>query len=268
MKNLSLLLLIIAMTAFTVGCAITDYSGFADHKTTGEAKLWGKEVAFSGAGDLSGTYAYVVRYDNRGGQGKVYIDSLRNPVEGSFTREGSIDQDGNDIQGGGGILGGTFQPAFKAVDSTGGGTCEFDGNLTNFGSTSPGILLCATTNEEVDRDAELHASFSSVDDLLAQIWAGTLSGNFTTVLTTVTIDGAPFAVNNVQIGAYASGLRPTQFSIDVSQPGMSSLIQGILDNTQHGVGHSVGFGFDGGLTVNAPANVQVAFDHNVLSGLL
>ena len=47
LKKVALSAAIGGMAVFAVGCAITDYDGWAAHMTQSEAKLWGSEVAFS-----------------------------------------------------------------------------------------------------------------------------------------------------------------------------------------------------------------------------
>ena len=130
MRKQLLFVAAIVVSVVSFGCAITDYDGFADRHTESEAKLWGTEVAFSGTGDaeLDGTYSYSAKYDNRGGQGDVTITTYRNPVVGSFSRDGQVDRDGDEIQGRGGILGGKFQTRYVAVDELH-PTCEFFANI-------------------------------------------------------------------------------------------------------------------------------------------
>src|SRR4029453_12933915 len=104
----------------SVGCAVTDYDGLAEHKTVAEAKLWGQEVSFiTGDPALDGTYAVTVKYDNHGGRDtNMKITTYRNPVVNSFSRDGVVDRDGDDVQGSSGILGGKFQPQWVVVDPT------------------------------------------------------------------------------------------------------------------------------------------------------
>src|SRR5438034_8706173 len=56
-----------AMSAVAVGCAITDYAGWANHKTAAESALWGSDIAFiTGIPGYDGTYNYTVQYNCRG----------------------------------------------------------------------------------------------------------------------------------------------------------------------------------------------------------
>ena len=271
MKRAVLVLAVAALSALAFGCAYTNYSGYVGHKTTGEAKFWAAEIAFSGSGDptLDGTYAYTAKYDNRGGsQGVVTIYSYRNPVFGSFSRDGQIDRDGDNVQGHSGILGGKFGPQFVSVDATGGGTCEFFANITqNKSATGAAIALCGTLEEEIDNDFDLQAAFGSLDSLLAQIWSGALTGEFTLELKEITFDDTPVAVD-FPIGVSAGALWLGRFSVDLSQPGGPALVQAILDNTVDGQAYAVGLTFDGGLTVDLPAGLKVAFDHGALASVL
>ncbi len=268
MRKTLVLLSVLAMAAFVFGCAITDYNGFSGHNTQSEAKLWGKEVAFSGFGPDDGTYSYTVKYDNRGGQGVATINSYRNPVVGSFKRDGQIDVDGDDVQGSSGILGGKFLPYFKAVDAAPG--CQFFTNITF--DKSPGgasVALCILgAVEEVDKDLDLQANFSSVGDLLKQVWSGALGSSFSAEITQVWINGAAVNVEPFSIGAAATAYRPARFSLDGSQPSGAGFIQAILDNTDHMAPANIGFTFAGGMTVNAPAGLKVAFNHDALWSIL
>lgn len=269
MRKHLLILGVVILSTVAMGCAISDYSGFADHKTTAESKLWGTEISFSGfAPDLDGTYSYTAKYDNRGGQGVVTIYSYRNPVVSSFSRDGIVDRDGDDVQGNGGTLGGKFENQFVAVDTTGGGTCEFDANITQDKSaTGPLVLLCVTTNEEIDKDFSLHANFASIDDMLGQIWSGALTGAFTMDVTALRIDGVSIPVTTLPIGATTNGVRPIQFSIE-NGPGVQSAIQAILDHTQDGQPVTLGLEMAGGLSVNLPSTMKVSFNHPGLASVL
>ena len=272
MKHPLLLVGIAAMTLASGGCAISDYEGHADHQTAAEAKLFATEIAFTGTGDaaLDGTYAYTVKYDNRGGRDvNLRIYTYRNPVPESFSRDGQIDRDGDDVQGRSGILGGTFLPQWTATDPLPG--CQFEANRiqSHRGSPPPPALLCEVALEEIDKDLELQAGFTSTGDLLAQIWTGALNDGFTLELTSLNLGGVNVPLSTpLSIGAKANGLRPTRFSIDLSQAGGSALIQAILDNTSDRVPVSVGLSFDGGMSVNLPSSLKVAFDHAALGNLL
>lgn len=271
MKHSLLLVGIAAMTLFSGGCAISDYEGHEGHQTAAEAKLFATEIAFTGTGDaaLDGTYAYTVKYDNRGGRDtNLRIYTYRNPVPSSFSRDGQIDRDGDDVQGRSGILGGTFLPQWTATDPLPG--CQFEANRiqSHRGSPPPPILLCEVVLEEIDKDLELQAGFTSTGDLLAQIWTGALNDGFTLELTGIKLGGvnAPLTTP-LSIGAKANGQRPTQISIDMSQPGGAALIQAILDNTTDRVPVSVGLSFNGGMSVDLPSSLRLGFDHAVLESL-
>lgn len=269
MKKALLAIAVLAMTATMIGCAITDYSGIVDHKTSSEAKLWGKDVSFTGfAPDLDGTYAYTVRYDNRGGQGVVTINSYRNEVPGSFSRDGIVDRDGDDVQGNGGTLGGRFLPQFVAVDATGAGVAEFFDNITqDKSSTGPLAALAVTVNEEVDADFDLHASFGSIGELLGQIWSGAVGDSFTLEVESLVIGGETIPVDTVSIGLRANGVRPMQLSIENS-PAWDSVFQALLDNTEHGQPLSIGINFAGGLSVATPTGWEVAFNHDAIRAVM
>jgi len=271
MKHKFLLLAVAAMALVTVSCAITDYDGFSGHQTQAEAKLFGTEIAFiTGNPDLDGTYSYTVKYDNRAGRDhNLQINTYRNSVPSSFSRDGQIDRDGDDVQGSGGVLGGKFLPEWLAVDPA--PDCQFFANITQDHShgAGPAIALCTSVNEEVDKDLDLQSSFTSTGDLLAKIWSGAVSGGFTVELNGLVINGTNVPLNQtVSIGAVSNSMRPTRLSIDLTQPGGKALIQTILNNTSNGVPVSIGLNFAGGMQFALPAQIKVAFNHDALSHLL
>jgi hypothetical protein len=271
MRHKFLILMVAAMALVAAGCAISDYDGWPSHQTQAEAKLFGSEISFvTGDPNLDGTYSYTVKYDNRGGRdSNLRIISYRNPVPGSFSRDGQIDRDGDDVQGSGGIAGGKFLTEWVAVDPAPG--CQFDANITQDHShgAGPVILLCMTTNEEVDKDLDLQANFTSTGDLLAKIWSGAVTGGFTAELNGVVINGTNFPLSQpVSIGARSNGMRPTQLSLDLTTPAGKALIQTLLNNTSTGVPVTLSLNFAGGMQLALPAQVKVAFNHNALFHLL
>ena len=271
MKRLVLLGLM-AMTLTSFGCALTDYEGHAGHQTASEARLWGFEISFEGSGDaaLDGTYSYTVKYDNRTARDvNLKIVSYRNPVIASFSRDGQIDREGDDIQGRRGILGGKFLPQWTTTDPAAG--CQFDLNRiqSHGGAPPPPILACDVAVEEVDKDLELQAPFSSVGDFFGQIWSGSLNNGFTLELTGITLGGVNVPLSSpLSINAKANGVRPMQFRIDLSQAGGDALIQAILANTSNRVPVSVGLQFDGGMSLDLPGQTTLAFNHDALWNLL
>jgi hypothetical protein len=271
MKRL-LLVGIAAMALVSFGCALTDYEGHSGHQTASEAKLWGSEISFSGTGDpaYDGTYATTVKYNNRVAR-DVNLKTLnyRNPVVSSFSRDGQIDRDGDDVQGRSGVLGGKFSLYWTVTDPAAG--CQFDLNRiqSHGGAPPPAILACDIALEEVDKDLELQAPFTSVGDLFGQIWSGALNNGFTLELTGITLGGINVPLSSpLSINARANGTRPIQFSIDLSQAGGASLIQGILANTSNRQPVSVGLQFDGGLSLDLPSHTTLAFNHDALWNLL
>lgn len=271
MKRSFLLLGVLWVALTSVGCAITDYEGHAGHQTASQAKLWGAEVSFiSGDPTLDGTYAYTVKYDNRGGRDvNMRIHTYRNPVPSSFSRDGQIDRDGDDVQGRSGILGGKFSPQWTVTDPL--PDCQFFANniQSHGGAPPPPIAFCELAVEEIDKDLELQASFGSVDDLFSQIWSGALNGGFTLELTGVRLGGTPVALAQpFSVGAKSNGIRPMRFSIDLTQPGGQALIQSILSNTTDGAPVSIGLEFAGGMSVDLPSQFKAVFNHSALQGLL
>ena len=257
------------------GCAITDYDGLPDHQTQGEAKLWGQEISFTGTGDpnLDGTYSYTVKYDNRGGRdANLKIYSYRNPVASSFSRDGVVDRDGDDVQGASGVLGGSFLPIWTATD--GAPDCQFTANRVQPHGGAPAIppiALCATVNEEIDKDLDLQASFASIGDLASQLWSGAVTGGFSAQLTGFRLGGNTVVLAQpITVSAVANdgSVRPTQLSVDLSGGGGQALLQAIVNNTQSGVFVPVRLDFAGGMTIELPNGTKAAFNHAALNDLL
>lgn len=262
-------ILVLALAAS--GCAITDYEGHPDHQTAAEAKLWGQEVSFI-AGDpaYDGTYSYTVKYDNRGGRDtNLRIYTYRNPVPDSFSRDGLIDRDGDDVQGRSGILGGKFLPQWTVTDPA--ADCQFFANniQSHGGAPEPLAALCATVNEEIDKDLELQASFSSFGNLIDQIWSGAVNGGFTAELTGIRLGSTTVNLSApLSISAKSNGIRPTQISIDLSGSTGHELIQSIINNTSDGVPVPVRLNFAGGMAIDLPNGMKAAFNHDALGSLL
>lgn len=269
MKRSWLILFVAVSAVLASGCAITDYDGHPSHKTTAEAKLWGQEVSFSGFGaDVDGTYAYTVKYNTTPGIGadRTSITTYRNPVVSSFSRDGLIDRDGDDVQGGSGDAGGKFNNAYSAVDTAPG--CQFGDNITQVHIGPPGVFQCITgALEEVDADFELGEAFASLDDLLGQIWSGSLRGDFSLKVTSIRLDGVSYdLLPGVEILASTGANRPIRYRI-TNGPGVQDLVTVILSNSESLQPVTLGFGFEGGLSLDLPANMKFAFDHEVLAGL-
>ncbi len=263
---------VLCMFALIVGCAITDFYPYPAHRTTAEAKLYTKEVGFSGTGyaELDGTYAYTIKYDNSAGLlGGLYIYNYRNPVFSSFTRDGLFNEDGDYIQGHSGVLGGKFLTQWIAVDYDPFNCGFFAGNVT-FSKTGSlyGVALCFTPYggyyyANNDRDFEIHGEYADWDALLNQVWHGT---NLSPSVVGIRIDGttrpiAPWAVN-VQHNA------TTPYSVSFTPEGMRGAIQTILDNTENMVPVQLGVVLAGGLTYDMPQRAHVAFNHDSLRKIL
>jgi hypothetical protein len=259
-------LAVVAMFAMVIGCAITDYNGWADHKSTSEAKLWGKDVSFSGftPPDLNGTYSYTAKYDNTA-EFSVTINSYKNEAISSFTRDGMIDMDGDDVQGSQGTNGGRFLPFFKAVDTDPFG-CGFSDNIVfDKSSAGYGAGLCFTGGgmEEVDKDFELHAAFTDLDHFNKSIWTGVTGDPFAVDVAAIRINQNNHWVSTFPIEMSHNFVRARTFTIH-NGPGLQSAIKAILDNTEHLVPVQFGFVAVGGMTVDTPVPMQVAFNHDSL----
>jgi len=270
MELVGILLLALAAVA-TTGCAITDFEGFPGHQTSAESKLWAQEISFL-VGDpaYDGTYAYTVKYDNRNGHDvNMRIFTYRNPVDSSFSRDGQIDRDGDDVQGRKGILGGKFLPQWTVTDPA--ADCQFFANniQSHGGAPEPLVALCATTNEEIDRDLELQTSFSSLGDMVNQLWSGAVTGGFTAELTGLRLGNTTINLSQpLSIGARSNGVRPTRITVDLRGAAGHELIQSILNNTVDGAPVSVRLNFAGGMTIDLPNGMKAAFNHDALGGLL
>ncbi len=262
---------VLVMAVVASGCAITDFDGFAGHQTSAESKLWSQEIAFiTGDPAYDGTYAYTVRYDNRNGRDvNMKIYTYRNTVDSSFSRDGQIDRDGDDVQGRSGILGGKFLPRWTVTDPA--ADCQFfDNNIQpHGGAPEPLVSLCATTNEEIDKDLELQSSFSSLGNLIDQIWSGAISGGFTAELTGIRLGTTNVTLSQpLSIGAVSNGIRPSRITVDLTGAAGHQLLQAILNNTADGVPVSVRLNFAGGMAIDLPNGTKAAFNHDALGSLL
>jgi hypothetical protein len=288
---------VIGLMAFAVGCAISDYTGWAKHKTAGESALWGSDTATKAMTDAdSGTFNYTVKYDcannpNVGtrctGGGPYTITTYRNPgfstfpapphAQPAFSWYGIVDRDGNNING---RYGSNTPPPFNPIekfekwwvyfDSADG--CQFFPNQKqNFSGGQPGILLCFLAPwEEVTGVNQSLENFKNLDNLASQIWSGTVGSPFTMSVTSVTINGTTTNLNNpAAAGLSQNGIRAFGGNVDLTSPGGKELINAILNSTTDKAPvTNMTVTFSGGLTVTQPANVSVAFDHQVLRSLL
>lgn len=272
MKKLVTRLAVLALFAVVVGCAITDYTGIAERQTTSEAKMWGKEVAWSGVSPegYDGTYSYTVKYNNHGGVVDTVINSYMNPVVSSFKRDGLVDVDGDDVQGSGGELGGKFLPFFISRDFDFG--CQFGDNITF--DKSPvgwGVALCfdgpADIVEEIDKDWDIHAAFTDLDQFFKSIWNDQTASPFTLDIQAVRINGINHYIPAFGISVVHNGMRPRNVTIR-NTAGLQAAVQEILNNTQSGVPVEFGFVTAGGMTIDMPSSVHTVFNHNMLEQMV
>ena len=149
--------------------------------------------------------------------------------------------------------------------------CQFFANniQSHGGAPEPLAALCATTNEEIDRDLELQASFSSFGNVIDQIWSGAVSGNFTAELTGVRLGATNVTLSQpLSIGARSNGIRPSRIRVDLTGAAGHELLQTILNNTTDGVPVSLRLNFAGGMAIDLPNGMEVAFNHDALGSLL
>lgn len=267
--------------AFAWVACVTDYPGRPGERTSAEAKLWGNEAAVMSipADPYDGTWSPVVKYD-RSRPGPVGIMAYQNKVFAAFSRDGIVDRDGDDIQGRAGSLtavpatpAGKFQNGVYSEDNTPGLPCEFQANVKRdyTGGPGPGVAVCFSAFvEEVDKDLALQQQeFTDLDQLFGSIWAGTLARSFTLELTSITLNGATVPIATpFSISVTHNGVRTISQALDLSSPGGQAFLRAILANTTSGQGYHVGLGFNGGLQINTPVFMQVAFNHNSLSRLV
>ncbi len=285
--------LVIGLMAFAVGCAISDYTGWAKHQTSGEAKLWGSDTATRSSRDAqSGTFNYTVQYDcknqpntgTRCNAGNYTITTYRNAGFSqvgrppAFSWDGIVDRDGGDLNG---RYGSPTPPPFNPTEKFGKwwvyfddkAGCQFAANQKqNFatGNGNPGILLCLLAPfEEVDNNNLDLEDFGSLDDLAGRIWSGGLASSFSMNVVAVDINGVHTnLVNPASAGLSQNGFRAFGMSFDATSAGAKELIQAILNSTTSGAPATVSVTFSGGLKVTQPVNASVAFDHDVLRSLL
>lgn len=272
MKKLAWRLAVLAMFGVIVGCALTDYTGLANHKTTAESKLWGKEVAFSGFDPpiYNGTYSYTVKYDNTNGY-NVVINSYQNEIVSSFNRDGIVDKDGDDVQGKPGELGGKFLPFFISVDTALG--CGFFDNITYDKSPLGAMIaLCFDGNadvvEEIDKDTfDLQAAFTDLDNMFKSIWTKQTGSPFGMDVQTIRLNHVDYNVSSFPLEIQHNGRRPRTVLISNST-GLQQAFQVILDHTGDMVPTNFGFSVAGGLTLDLPDSAQAGFNHAAIQGLL
>lgn len=269
---------LLAMFCVIVGCAITDYYPIPGHRTTAESKLSATEIAFDGfypGGTLDGTYAYTAKYDAGALAGGMTIFSYRNPVYTSFTRDGLIDEDGDYIQGHSGVLGGKFLTQFIAIDYDP-FSCGFFDNVTYIHAREGFVptALCyyddgsGVYGVEYDRDFEIHAAFANLDEMYKSFWSGATGANFNLDVTAVRIDGVTRPVGTFPM-TLTHELTGGPFAISVgNSDALRTVIQTILDNTENRMPVSFGMVTSGGMTVDLPRPVKVAFDHAALRQIL
>src|SRR5881396_3747572 len=159
-------------------------------------------------------------------------------------------------------MAGKFQADWVAADNLTG--CQFYGFFDpyvlkqNFSGLQPGIGLCFTfPQEEVDANQDLQQSFSSLSDLVSQIWSGALGQSFTLQVTQLTLNGTPVTLTNaLSISATQNGVRPTSAAVDFTTPGGQEVLRALL-NTPAGQPVSISATFAGGMSLNMPVHVVV-----------
>ena len=139
----------------------------------------------------------------------------------------------------------------------------------NFSGLQPGIGLCFTfPQEEVDANQDLAESFSSLSDLVSQIWSGALGQSFTLKVTNLTLNGTPVTLTNaLSISAMQNGVRPTSAAVDFTTPGGQEVLRALL-NTPAGQPVSISATFAGGMSLTMPVHMSVAVNHDVLAQMV
>jgi len=267
---------VLAMFALIVGCAITDWAPMPGHRTTGEAKLYTKEVGWSNTGypDLDGTYAFTAKYDMSTGAllGGIYIYTYRNPVLLSWTRDGQFNEDGDYIQGHSGVLGGKYLPQWTAIDYDV-NTCGFFSNITfDKTSTGPGYALCFTPYggiyyAENDRDYEIHGEYANFDQLLNGVWHATSGAPMELDIVGIRFDQTTRPITTFPATVRHNATMPYSIAFTPGE-GMRSAIQTVLDNTENMTPVNLGVVLAGGLTYDSPGRMKVAFNHDALRKVL
>jgi len=161
---------------------------------------------------------------------------------------------------------------------------------------NPSVLLCFNTPQEEidDRDVDLLCTppqtdinpatpacksfsqddFQNLGEVFQRIWSGAIGAlsagdGFTVDASSVTINGKTVALSSAAvIDLQANSIRPINAVFDVSSAGGQELIKALLENTQHLQRATLSAGFRGGMTLAAPASVNIAFNHDQLRSLL
>jgi hypothetical protein len=279
---------LLGLVIYPLGCAITDYQPWTGHHTSGEARLWGFEIAAkTGDPRLDGTYTYTVTYDDSntpaGGFATTTITTYHNngfvgTNPPAFDPDGIADRTGVDINGR--YASYSFFPPwtkdqkwgkyFVAVDTQFG--CQFGDNIKqDYSRSTSGLLtmLCINGGSEEVADIQELEDFKGLDDLFARIWAGTLAKNFTMNLTVVTFNGVQYPMNSaLSLAMKNTGLRPSTIAVDLTTPAGKEFLNAILNYTTDKAPTSLGLEFSGGMTLNLPQSWKVAFNHAAIRKVL
>jgi hypothetical protein len=121
--------------------------------------------------------------------------------------------------------------------------------------------------EEVDKDFELHDSFSDLDAFYKSIWGNVTDTPFTLDITALRINTVNHWITPLPLEMHHNGLRPGRFVFQ-DGPGFRALVSTILDNTADGEPVQLGVWTSGGMHFDMPAEWAFSFDHEILRGIL
>ena len=272
------------MGTFGMGCAVSDYNGYLGHETDWEAKLVGLEIAFSGVGEYTGTYAFTVDYNNSqrlaasDPYAPIRIRSYRNPVAGAFTNEAAVLQNGDALKNSAGDVSASHNPAIPAgkfskqwsfLDTA--ADCQFFDNFED-GVNLPIIALCynAPQREADYRDRSLNADYPDLDAFINDVLSSAQGTKLPLDITSITINGQTRTLaNTLELETVSNGsLHVGKMLADLSTAGGQDFIRTLLDNTDHREAVTLEFSFSGGMHLRMPQALSFSFDHNELAKLL
>ena len=267
-----------AFVLLAAGCGYSDYPGHPGHNTDKEAYVPALSTVISGFGEeYDGSYVYTVRYDNQNWMKnnfkfKAKITGYRNVVTDSYPHRTDIFPDGDGFERATGFAGGKFTRYWTAIDED----PVAEGGLDNFDQShpldengdwiSPGLIFIMNVPEqEVDSvDWDLQSTVKNASDLLATLISnGGSLNNLALSVNALELNGQVHNVKPFEL-LFNSNLGNVQVSLR-NQPATQSVVEAILNNTEHLKIVDLKLHFNNGMEVALPKKISLMFNHDVLA---